>query len=97
MPGLAGAMRAAVDRARLHAVTAYPDPAVVAGGSKGVRGTLEAVEGVRISPRHNHLEGLVVLVAANLTMSYSYSLLSPYRTWKSTRQYACTAKKGSTR
>jgi hypothetical protein len=93
MPGLTGAMRAAVDRARLHAMTAYPDSAVVAGGSKGVRGTLEAVEGVRISPQHNHLEGLIVLVAANLALSYSYSPLSPYRTW----QYACTAKKGLTR
>src|SRR5215212_1947195 len=51
MPGLAGAMRAAVDhRARLHAMTADPDPAVVADGSKGVRGALEAVKGVRISP-----------------------------------------------
>jgi hypothetical protein len=74
-------------------MTAYTDPAVVAGGSKGVRGTLEAVEGVRISPRHNHLEGLIVLVAANLALSHSYSPLSPYRTW----QYACTDKKGLTR
>src|SRR5215203_6556672 len=94
MPGLAGAMRAAVDRARLHAMTAYPDPAVVAGGSKGVRCALEAVKGVRISPGHNYLEGLVVLVATNLTLSHYYSPLSPYRTWKRTRQYACTAKKG---
>ena len=93
MPGLAGAMRAAVDRARLYAMTAYPDPAVVAGGSKSVRGALEAVKGVRVSPGHNHLEGLIVLVAANLTLSHSYSPLSPYRTW----QYACTAKKGLTR
>ena len=78
-------------------MTAYPDSAVIARASKGVRGTLEAVKGVRISPRHNHLEGFVVLVAANLTLSYSYSPLSPYRTWKRIRQYACTAKKDSTR
>src|SRR5918997_2977583 len=77
MPSLAGAMRAAVDRARLHAMTAYPDPAVVAGGSKGVRGTLEAVKGVRISPGHNYLKGLVVLVAADLVLCHSYSPLSP--------------------
>ena len=93
MSGLAGAMRAAVDRARLHAMTADPDPAVVADGSKGVRGALEAVKGVRISPGHNHLEGLDVLVAANLALSHSNSPLSPYRT----RQYACTAKKGLAR
>jgi hypothetical protein len=50
MPGLAGAMRAAGDRARLYAMTAYPDSAVIVRASKGVRGTLEAVKGVRISP-----------------------------------------------
>ena len=53
-------------------MTAYPDPTVVADGSKGVRGALEAVEGVRISSGHNHLEGLVVLVATNLALSHSY-------------------------
>jgi hypothetical protein len=93
MLSLAGAMRAAVDRARLHAMTAYPDPAVVAGGSKSVRGALEAVEGVRVSSGHNHLEGLLVLVAANLALSDSYSPLSPYRT----RPYACPPKKGLAR
>src|SRR5215218_7765233 len=97
MPSLAGAMRAAVDRARLHAMTADPDPAVVAVGSKGVRGALEAVKGVRISPGHNYLEGLVVLVAANLALSHPNSPLSPYRTWQGTKQYACTAKKGLAR
>ena len=66
-------MRAAVDhRARLHAMTADPDPAVVADGSKGVRGALEAVEGVRIYSGHNHLEGRDVLVDANLALSHSY-------------------------
>ena len=78
-------------------MTADPDPTVVADGSKGVRGALEAVKGVRISPGHNHLEGFVVLVATNLTLSHSYSPLSPYRTWKRTRQCVYTAKKGLAR
>ena len=59
--GHTGAVGAAVEEAvRLYTVADNPNAAVLAGRSERVDGTLEAVEVVRISPGHRHLERLGV-------------------------------------
>jgi hypothetical protein len=69
--GLARAVGAAEEASvRLHAVAYDLDAAVLAGRGEGVDGALEAVEGVRVASGHTDLEGLVVLVAANLASGH---------------------------
>src|SRR5688500_6118575 len=66
LAGLAGAVHAAVDLAvALHAVADDLAVAVRAARGEGVDGAFEGVEGVPLA-RHLHLEGLVVVVAADL-------------------------------
>src|SRR6185436_328968 len=71
--GLTGAAHAAVERAAgLHAVPDDPAIAMLARRSEKVDRALEAVEGVAL-PVQDHVEGLVVLVAAALAPRHDLS------------------------
>ena len=81
--GHTGAVSAAVEGAiRLYAVSDNPDPAVFAGRSECVDGTLEAVENVGLVTRPLYPEGLIVLVTTNLALCHLprplYRLPCPY-------------------
>src|SRR5690606_34323642 len=68
--GVAGALGAAEEPAvDLGAVADDLAPAVLADRRHEVDGALEAVEGVALARRH-HLERLVVVVAADLTLRH---------------------------
>src|SRR5918997_4502603 len=70
---LGGAVRAAEQAAvGLDAVADHADAAVLAGRRQRVDRALEAVEGVR-GARRGHLDGLVVVVAADLTLRHGLS------------------------
>ncbi len=72
MPGFSGAVGAAVDRAiRFYTMPDDPGPTTGADGSEHVYRALEAVEYVR-SASHYDLEGIVVLVTANLASSHTH-------------------------
>src|SRR5215216_1361452 len=59
---------------RLHAVTDDLHAAVLADRGEGVDRALEAVEGVRVPPRHTDVERLVVIVATDLALSHLHHL-----------------------
>jgi hypothetical protein len=72
-PGHARAVSAAVEvTIRLHAVADDLHAAVLADGGEGVDRALEAVEGARTFPGHIYLEGLVVIVAADLALGHAH-------------------------
>ena len=65
----------------LKPVSYDPHPAIVAGGRKGMDGTLEAVVGMSIAHGRSHLKSLVVLVAAHLALGHVHvSSLRHYST-----------------
>ncbi len=77
MPGFSGAVSAAVDRAIcFYPMPDDPGPTTGANGSKRVYRALEAVEYVRSVSQYD-LEGIVVLVTANLASSHTHRLLRP--------------------
>src|SRR5215207_2208914 len=76
VPGLSGTVGTAVDRAaRFHTMADDFAATVLAARRERVHRTLEAIEGVRIAPRHGHFKRLIVLVAADFTSGHFYHSL----------------------